>query len=532
MELTGLVLLMLVLVVVGSAVARAVPAVPVPFVQLALGAAAGFLGGFELRLDPEVFLMLFVPPLLFLDGWRIPNDELVAERGAVLRLALGLVLLTVGGVGLLVAWMIPAVPLAVAFALAAVVAPTDPIAVSAIAGRTPVPRRMMRVLEGESLLNDASGLACLRVAVTAVVTARFSVGDALLTFTWMGLGGLSIGAAVAFGILRMRNAVGRHVGHEAGAYILCTLLVPFAAYLAADQAGCSGVLAAVAAGFTVSALNTTAASGPATRVQSRAVWDMVQFTLNGLTFVLLGAQLPTVLSHAGIAAQQAGHASAAQLLGYVAAITAALFALRLAWVTVSVRVALRHHTDGDVRSAASWRAVGATTCAGAKGAITLAGVLTLPFTVAGGAAFPARELAVLLATGVILASLLVAAVGLPLLLRGLEMPPDAEDQAQEAAARLAAMEAAVGALEAVDDAHRAAADRVARRYRRHIAAREGGDSADRVFDTVRAEEAMARVAIKAEHEAVLSLLHRGKIGTRVAEKVIGQLDLVETRLGG
>ncbi|TVV70751.1 Na+/H+ antiporter, partial [Sphingomonas solaris] len=182
-------MILLVAVVVSGGIARALPvAIPAPLVQIALGAVVGLVAGLRVELDPELFLLLFLPPLLFLDGWRIPKDELLKDISTVAELALGLVLLTVVGMGFFIHWMIPAMPLAVAFALAAVVSPTDPIAVSAIAARVPIPRRMMHILEGESLLNDASGLVCLRFAVAATLTGSFSATGAALDFLWVAAG--------------------------------------------------------------------------------------------------------------------------------------------------------------------------------------------------------------------------------------------------------------------------------------------------------------------------------------------------------
>lgn len=171
----GIVLSMLAAVVVSGIVVRAIPlAVPTPLVQIALGAAIAAISPVhEVQLDPEIFFLLFLPPLLFIDGWRIPKEGLLRDKGLILELALGLVICTVVGMGFFIHWMIPAMPFPVAFALAAIVSPTDPVAVSAITARVPVPKRVMHVLEGESLLNDASGLVCFRFAVAAAVTGAF-----------------------------------------------------------------------------------------------------------------------------------------------------------------------------------------------------------------------------------------------------------------------------------------------------------------------------------------------------------------------
>jgi CPA1 family monovalent cation:H+ antiporter len=178
-----LVLVLLLAVVISGTISRALPwPIPVPLVQIAFGAVLSIGTKQGIALNPDVFFLLFLPPLLFLDGWRIPKEDLFKDAPTILELALGLVVFTVVGMGFFIHWMIPAMPLAVAFALAAVLSPTDPIAVSAIAKRVPIPKRLMHILEGESLLNDASGLVCLRFAIAAALTGTFSLYDAGLTF--------------------------------------------------------------------------------------------------------------------------------------------------------------------------------------------------------------------------------------------------------------------------------------------------------------------------------------------------------------
>jgi NhaP-type Na+/H+ or K+/H+ antiporter len=190
-------LFLLLAVAVSGAFARMFPLLlPLPLVQIGFGAAIASVANLGVELQPDIFFLLFLPPLLFLDGWRIPKAGLFRDKGTILQLALGLVVFTVAGVGYFVSWMIPAMPLAVAFALAAIVSPTDPIAVSAIASRVPIPRRLMHILEGESLLNDASGLVCMRFAVAAALTGVFSPVDAFGTFLWTAIGGVAIGVGV------------------------------------------------------------------------------------------------------------------------------------------------------------------------------------------------------------------------------------------------------------------------------------------------------------------------------------------------
>ncbi|HWW71800.1 MAG TPA: cation:proton antiporter, partial [Duganella sp.] len=201
MDSIEVVLAMLLAVVASAYIKRLLPpAIPLPLVQIALGALVAAKSSHGVDLEPELFFLAFLPPLLFLDGWRIPKSGLLRDKGTILELALGLVIFTVVGAGFLIHWLIPAMPLPVAFALAAIISPTDPIAVSSIASNTPIPKRLMHILEGESLLNDASGLVCFRFAVAAAMTGSFSVGSAALTFVWLVVAGIGAGVGVTLAV--------------------------------------------------------------------------------------------------------------------------------------------------------------------------------------------------------------------------------------------------------------------------------------------------------------------------------------------
>ena len=296
METTVIVLISLFAVMISGFLARATR-VPVPLVQIALGALIYYSSLTSVVLNPEVFFLLFLPPLLFLDGWRIPKDSLFRDASTILKLALGLVVFTVLGMGLFIHWLIPSLPLAVSFALAAVISPTDPIAVSAIAARTPVPKRLLHILQGESLLNDASGLVCMRFAVAAALTGSFSLSSAVISFLWVALGGLVIGAAGTWLVARITSWVSERFDEDGSSQILITLLLPFGVYLLAERLHYSGILAAVAAGVTMSFMDIWQWRA-ATRLRRTAVWDTVQFVANGSIFVLLGEQIPALLAAA------------------------------------------------------------------------------------------------------------------------------------------------------------------------------------------------------------------------------------------
>ncbi|MCL2876759.1 MAG: Na+/H+ antiporter [Betaproteobacteria bacterium] len=456
MHLIEVILIMLLAVVASSYLVRALPfSVPLPLMQITLGVLIATLSNSIVELESEIFLFVFLPPLLFLDGWRIPKASLFHDKIIVISLALGLVLFTVVGAGFLIYWLIPDMPLPVAFALAAVVSPTDPVAVSSIVSRSPMPKRLMHILESESLLNDASGLVCFRFAVVAAATGMFSLHTASLAFLWMALGGVVFGVAVTLAINLTQRRVSRHWGEESGAAILINLLTPFGAYLAAEICYASGILAAVAAGVTMSYIELSGRALALTRVQRTVVWDMVRFSLNGIMFVLLGEQLPAIVSRAITAAGggEYGYGASAWLVICALVITVTLLTLRYFWLWVSLHLTLfRDRRSGSKPEKIDPRIVPMMSLAGVRGAVTLAGVLSLPLVMKhDGAPFPARDQTIFLAAMVILISLVAASVLLPRLLRGQAMnvpEVSVEERKEENAIRAAA----AAAIKAVEDA--------------------------------------------------------------------------------
>jgi Na+/H+ antiporter len=535
-------LILLVAVVLSGILARLSPVpVPLPLVQIALGAILAMVANVGVVLDPHIFFLLFLPPLLFLDGWRIPKEGLFRDKGTILELALGLVVFTVLGVGLFIHWMIPGMPLAVAFALAAIVSPTDPIAVSAIAQRVPIPKRLMHILEGESLLNDASGLVCMQFAVAAVLTGVFSLPSAFLTFLWVAIGGVAIGTGLTVGVVAAKNYVSRRLGEETGSQILISLLIPFGAYLLAEHLHCSGILAAVAAGITMSYREQSGQALAVTRVRRTAVWDTVQFTLNGIIFVLLGEQLPSIAAGAAQVVRETGHREPVWLIIYVLAINAALALLRLLWVWVSFRFTMfREARKGKVVRKPGWRLLAVASLAGVRGAITLAGVLTLPLVLTDGSAFPARDLAIFLAAGVIITSLVAASVGLPILLKDLELPPEPHGLEQEDKARAAAAEAAIKAVEARqhtmgegtndEDLYTDVAARVMEAYRHRLeGSMKTGEEAEQLRKADKIERALRLTAIRAERQEIYRLGRAGEVSDDVVRRLVREADLLEAR---
>lgn len=542
METIAVALFFLLAVVVSGALARMSPvALPRPLVQIALGAFIASVANLGVKLKPDIFFLLFLPPLLFLDGWRIPKEGLFRDKGTILELALGLVVFTVVGVGYFINWMIPAMPLAVAFALAAIVSPTDSTAVSAIATRVPIPKRLMHILDGESLLNDASGLVCMRFAVAAALTGTFSLPDAVGTFLWLAVGGIAIGVGVTWIAAVAKNWVSRHFGEETGSQILISLLIPFGAYLLAEHLHCSGILAAVAAGITMSYVEQGGQALPITRVRRSAVWDLVQFTASGIIFVLLGEQLPQLVTGAALVVREAGHHEPIWLVVYVVAISLALAVLRFIWVWTSLRFTLfRAALKGQNPYVPSWRLIAATSLAGVRGTITLAGVLTLPLTMNDGSVFPARDLAIFLAAGVIIVSLVAASVSLPFLLKGLELPPEPSQQEEEDRARIAAAEAAIQAIEQAQhhlgqgrsdaDLYTDVGVRIMELYRQRIDGRSTtGKEASLARKIDEIERRLRLTGLRAERSEIYRIARARRLSDETSRKLVRELDLLESR---
>jgi len=542
MALMTAVLVLLAAVVASSIIARALaPLAPVPFVQMALGGLIAATFPMHVAVDPEVFLLVFVAPLLFLDGWRIPREGLFRDRGAIGALAFGLVFFTVLGAGAFIHWLAPAIPLPVGFALAAVLSPTDAVAVSAITARTPLPKRLTHILEGEALLNDASGLVCMRFAIAAALAGSVSAIDISVTFVWMVVGGVAIGALVALGANALKDWVASRFGEETGSQILISLLIPFAAYLLAARLQASGILAAVAAGVAMSHEERTGRALPATRIRRAAVWDAVQFAGNGVIFVLLGHELPGIVAGAARAVRQTGHQQGIWLLAYVLLVSVALLALRTLWVWATLRLSLLRRPRRGRRRRGTWRVVAVMSVAGVRGAVGLSAVMAFPLTLLDGAPFPGRDLAIFLAAGVILVSLVLANVGLPLLAADLALPPEPAHHAQEQNARLAAAQAAIGALE--EDLAAATRDgqdaelyiqvrtRILEQYRARIGRRRAAthdSDLERRVDAI--ERRLRLIGLRAERDAFYRIARSGRLNDDLTRSLVREVDLLESRL--
>lgn len=518
--------------------------IPLPFAQIAIGAVMSLpLFGLHIALDPEIFLLLFVSPLLFVDGYRIPKREFFATSGSVLALAFGLVLLTVALVGLLIHWMLPSIPQAAAFALAAILSPTDAVAVSALTERVGMPKKLMHLLQGEALMNDASGLATFNVAVVAMLTGVFWLPAATLSLVVVSVGGFIVGGLCGVAMWLIGRQLIKWSVEEHAPNVL-VLLLPFAAYLAAEHLHVSGILAAVGAGFVLNLRGPPEERAASARLGMFGMWAMIEFTFNGLVFVLLGQQLPAIF-HAtiGDAYGAASWAGVARLGAYALTLLLALILLRFAWGWVAVRVVNLHASrHGHGGKPPRRRLLVAMSLAGVRGAVTLAGVLSIPLLLSDGQPFPGRDLMIFLAAAVILLSLLFAAIGLPYLLKGLEITEDSEVE-EERLARVTAAEAAIRAIEAEaaklyssDDEGAVVPSLVAGvvigLYQRRLQQLGEGAEAAETPREAHIEHHLRLVGLRAERAAIRKLRWARKIDNGVQEKVLHEVDLREAAIEG
>jgi monovalent cation/hydrogen antiporter len=518
---------------------------PLPLIQIAIGACLAWPGfGLHVTFDPELFMLLFIPPLLFADGWRIPKRELYMQRRAVLMLALGLVFITVGVLGYFLHTLIPSMPLPVAFALAAVLSPTDAVALGGIAGRNRIPANLMHILEGEALMNDASGLVALKFAIAAALTGMFSLRDATVSFFIIAAGGLAIGAAISWAVTEIPQRLLKFSeDDDPAAGVVLTILIPFAAYVVAERVGCSGILAAVSGGMMMNIQSLRDGIPSAARVRMANTWTMIEFVFNGMVFILLGLQFPHILGQALIEAHHDGSRQVGLLIGYVMATVLALYALRFVWVYCLRWFASRSAAKHGIESAApGFRTLAMTTIGGVRGAVTLAGVLSLPVTLDNGTPLEGRDLAIFIASAVILCSLLIAVIGLPILLRGTERlrnPHAAEE-------RMARRRAAQAAIRAIDDTQEVLVEnmdeagaarcadttaRVMNIYRRRLESL-GDDEAPRVAakKSEMVETRLKMAALGAERAELLRLRAAQAINDETLFKLLREVDLSETEI--
>jgi monovalent cation/hydrogen antiporter len=524
LELT---LLFLVLLVAGLATLAERFKTPYPIVLFMGGVALSLLPGLpRIALNPDVVFLVVLPPLLFIGGFNTSWRDFRHNLASILMLAFGLVGFTVLGIALGTGWLIPGFDYRLGAVLGAVVSTTDAIAAGAIAKRLGLPRRIVDVLEGESLVNDASGLLALQFTVALVVAGqRPTIGVALLELMWLISGGLAVGLLGALII----HKTSLHIT-DAPIEITLSLATPYFVYLAAESIHASGVLSAVVCGLYLGRKNSEVLSINA-RLEGSAVWKTLEFVLNGLVFTLMGLQLPLVLS--GIHDLSAG-----QLMRYGAAFAILVVALRIIWVFPGAVIAywIRRHVlhQDDPRPGSKQIFIVAWT--GMRGVLALAAAISLPTVLQNGDPFPQRDVIIFLTFCVIFATLVLQGLTLPVLIQKLGLAAAGERSTEERQARLVILTTVLEYLEKLAKGaksdHAMIYEDLIRRYRTRATLVEGGGEKrkqQREVTLARYERNLAQELRALERSTAVSLRNEDKINDELLRTIERELDLGEVR---
>jgi CPA1 family monovalent cation:H+ antiporter len=508
----------LILLLLSVSVALAVAAdrirLPYPIVLVLGGAALALTPVPRFEIEPDIVLVVFLPPLLFSAAWLTSWRDFRASVRTIGLLAIGLVIATTCGVAAVAHAVIPGMPWGVAFVLGAIVSPPDAVAATTVMQRLRVPARLVTILEGESLVNDATGLVAYQVALAAAAGGGFSAPHAVTRFALVGLGGIAFGLAVGWLVAIVHRRLDDFVVETA-----ISLLTPYVAYIPAEHLGVSGVLSAVAAGGYLGWRNPRLFS-PLTRLRSRSVWSAVLFLFNSLVFILMGLELSG--THRLFASM-----STAGLVGWCAAIAATAIVIRLLWVPVALHAP--HRLFRRIRRrepAPAWKDTAVVAWTAMRGIVSLALVLALPD------AFPFRDLLVLIVFVVIAVTLLGQGLTLPLVIRALGF---ADDGAQQRQARSALLRGTENALARLDELAAALqtppriADVVRTIYtRRRDRLQASQDAApDAVADNVdgRAFRALRAQLIEVERDSLVELRNQGVVSEEILQHLQQDLDL-------
>ncbi|MBV9334583.1 MAG: Na+/H+ antiporter [Solirubrobacterales bacterium] len=498
--------------------------IPYPIVLVVGGVVFGFIPGVPtVKLDPNVVLVVFLPILVYSAAFFANLGDIKSNLRGITLSSVGLVLVTMAVVAVVAHGLI-GIPWAAAFALGAVISPTDPLAAGVIMRGLDVPRRLVSAVEGEGLFNDATALVAYRVAVAAVVAGSFSLGQATLALIADAAGGIAIGLAVGWIIAEVRKRT-----PDPQISVTISLVSGYAAFVPANALGASGVLAAVTTGIYMGI------RGPSiiparVRLQGFFTWDILDFIINSALFVLVGLQLR------GIVRSLSGYQTS-QLIGWALAICGVTVLIRMVWfftVPYLIRALDRRVSQRERRVGPGPRLV--IGWSGMRGAVSLAAALALPLTVNGGGPFPDRNLILFLTFAVIFATLVVQGLSLPMLIRRLHISDESAAQTEELKARLVATKAALAQIDALAAEEWTREDtiermRAAYQFRkRRLAARAGKIEDDGYEDRSLQYQQALQAVLAAQRDALVELRGEGTISNETMNRVIQELDLEESRL--
>jgi CPA1 family monovalent cation:H+ antiporter len=475
----------------------------------------------RVEIDPDLIFLLVLPPLLYIAAFFTPLRSLRANLGTIGSLAVGLVIASAVAAAAMAHALIPGLPWAVALALGAIVAPPDEIAATAVAARLAVPRRIVTILAGESLLNDATALTIYAIAITAAVGGPFKTSTGIATFAGAMLGGAAIGLAVGWAVAQVRARI-----EDTPVEITISLLTPYATFLPAQALGVSGVIATVTAGLYLGR-RLSRMAGPDARLTARAVWDTITFLLNGFVFIITGLEVPLLL-------RALAPAIALRLVGVGIAVSLALVVVRALWIFPTGLLAPL--VRGEPRPARLLAHSLVLSWAGMRGVVSLAVALALPPTLPGGGPFPGREALLIVTLTVIVFTLLGQGLTLPWLIRRLRLGTDLEVREEEAGARQQMIDAAtrrIDELYPVWPGHRPLLDRLRDTYQHrseHVERQRDATGSGVEAREIIEHREIQRTVIDSEREALLRLRAQGAIDDDVLRALERELDLEERRM--
>ena len=515
-------LLLLFFVVLFGIFARKLSA-PYPIVMVLGGLALSFIPAVpNIKLDPDLVFLIILPPLLYSAAWNTSWRDFRINIVAITLLAFGLVGFTVIGVAFVAPYVFPGFDWRLGLLLGAIVAPTDAIAASSIARRIGLPERIVDILEGESLVNDATGLLAMEFALEIITHNRIpTVGEGLLKLLWLTIGGILVGLALGWLIAQIERRV-----EDATIEITLSILSPYVVYLAADQLRASGVLAVVTAGLYLG-IRSPWLFSPATRLKIWSVWEALTFILNGLVFVLIGLQFHVIR----MSIRDYGLST---VIFYGTLFSLVLIALRLLWVFPGSRISYWCNTrilKRHIRLATN-KEIFVVGWTGMRGVVSLAGALALPVTLMDGSSFPHRDAIVLFTFCVIFVTLVLQGLTLPPLIRFLGLAGAAGPNCEELEARRIVTQSAIDHLENSRESDEVRAEDVYDDLMHHYQHRL--ESLDQANGTAALAHnhftALSLETLGVERQTAIRLRNEGRINDTVLRRIERELDLNESRL--
>ncbi|WP_258088104.1 Na+/H+ antiporter [Weissella fangxianensis] len=519
------------LVVLGNVLGYFLKKVPVSLIQIGLGLLVAVFLDVEIKLDTEWFLLLFIAPLLYSDAWRFPKKELWELRGPIFGNAILLVFITTIVGGFLIYWMVPQLPLPVALAIAAILSPTDPVAVSAIASEAKLPPSIMHLVAGESLINDASGLVGFKFAVAAATAGTFSLWQATGEFFYVSIMGALVGALMGFLINGIGDWLSSHAINDVSLRVVIQLFTPFLVYIITEEINASGVIAVVVAAIilNIHTKHDVDYTGEL-HVIGINTWNVFGYLLNGYIFVILGIEFP-LATHIGQVI------SLPMAILYSVITWFIIFGIRVIWTYVSQWVRLKNHKH----ETASWRVAITSGLTGVRGAVTMAGVLSVPLVTDSGEPFPQRALMLFIAAITIILSLVAAIVLLPIVggTKKTQVPPGTKkakakvaQHMSEPRARVYVLQSAVREIEARRrESNQIVIYEIIRRYQIEIRQLQlQFMKTDKLSPILDAEMALRQIGLEAERSAIQGLLVDERITPLVFASEGRRIDRSESEL--